>query len=379
MSIVIGPKIGVMDKADNGDTYGVSMRQLFRMLQALIQANVRLVNTNTPPGSPSNGDTYALGAAPTGVWAGFPGCIAYWTTDNPDSVTPPTSWDFYSPLVGWVVFNDGDSQFYQWNGTTWVPDATGGSSAFNAITSGTNSTASMIVGTGAAIAVTGTGTIQSTTIRNVAVSSTPPSAGQTLVASSSTTASWQSGGTGTVTSVTGGGIATGTVTTSGAITVAGSGNTTTAATATVSVATAANGRVITADGAGNVKDSGTLLTALAPLAAPTFTGLTTTAALKTGVTTVSFSATPTFNASLGNNFLITLTNNVVSSTLSSAVAGQLLMFEIIQDGTGGRTFVWPTNVQNAMVIGSVASSVSSQLFFYDGTNAYALTPGMVFP
>jgi hypothetical protein len=100
------------------------------------------------------------------------------------------------------------------------------------------------------------------------------------------------------------------------------------------------------------------------------------------LSTVSFSATPTFNAASFSNFKITLTGNVTSSTLSNAVAGQTLIFEIVQDGTGGHTFVWPTNVKNAMSItgqAGAANETSIQEFFYDGSNAYAISPGMVYP
>ena len=100
------------------------------------------------------------------------------------------------------------------------------------------------------------------------------------------------------------------------------------------------------------------------------------------LSTVAFSATPTFNAASFSNFKITLTGNVTSSTLSNAVAGQYIGFEIVQDGTGGHTFAWPTNVKNAMSItgqAGGANETSNQLFFYDGSNAYAVTPGMVFP
>jgi hypothetical protein len=100
------------------------------------------------------------------------------------------------------------------------------------------------------------------------------------------------------------------------------------------------------------------------------------------LTTVSFSAAPTFNASGSNNFKITLTGNVTSSTLSNATAGQVIVFEIVQDGTGGRTFVWPTNVLNHMSItgqAGAANETSVQAFFYDGSNAYAISPGMVYP
>lgn len=47
--------------------------------------------------------------------------------------------------------------------TSWVPPSSGGSTAFSALTSSTNSTAAMVVGTGASLAVSGSGTIAATT------------------------------------------------------------------------------------------------------------------------------------------------------------------------------------------------------------------------
>ena len=95
-----------------------------------------------------------------------------------------------------------------------------------------------------------------------------------------------------------------------------------------------------------------------------------------GVNTVTYSATPTFDASLGNTQKITLTGNVTSSTLSNATAGQSINFLICQDATGSRTFVWPTNVLGGMTIGATLSTCSAQNFIFDGTNAYALSAGM---
>jgi len=100
------------------------------------------------------------------------------------------------------------------------------------------------------------------------------------------------------------------------------------------------------------------------------------AKLSTPVNVVTFSATPTFNASLGNTQKITLTANVTSSTLSNATAGQTINFLICQDATGGRTFVWPTNVKGGMTIGSTLSTCSAQDFIFDGTNAYAVSSGV---
>ena len=94
---------------------------------------------------------------------------------------------------------------------------------------------------------------------------------------------------------------------------------------------------------------------------------------------VTFSATPTFDASTANTFKITLTGNVTSSTLSNVPAStgtQYLYFIICQDATGSRTFVWPTNVKGGMAIGSTLSTCSAQTFVTDGTNAYAISTGV---
>lgn len=99
-------------------------------------------------------------------------------------------------------------------------------------------------------------------------------------------------------------------------------------------------------------------------------------AVISGMNTVAFSATPTFDAKLGNTQKITLTGNVTSSTLSNATAGEQIHFLICQDATGSRTFAWPSNVKGGMTIGSTASTCSAQNFIFDGTNAYALSTGV---
>lgn len=92
--------------------------------------------------------------------------------------------------------------------------------------------------------------------------------------------------------------------------------------------------------------------------------------------TVAFSATPTFNAGASDTFEITLTGNVTSSTLSNPGAGEHLTFTICQDATGGRTFAWPSGFRGQGTIGSTASTCSTQRFWYDGTNFFAVA-GMI--
>lgn len=90
--------------------------------------------------------------------------------------------------------------------------------------------------------------------------------------------------------------------------------------------------------------------------------------------TVSFSATPAFAAGSVSKFYLTLTGNVTSSTISGMVKDQIVIFQIAQDGVGGRSFVWPTTVKNAGPVKQTAGAISIQSFTFDGSNFYPLGP-----
>jgi len=96
-----------------------------------------------------------------------------------------------------------------------------------------------------------------------------------------------------------------------------------------------------------------------------------------GVTPVTFSATPAFDASTfaSPTFTMTLTGNVTSSSVSNPIAGQQITFVITQDGTGGWTFSWPANFRGASAIAPDATLVSVQSFVYDGSVWRATSPG----
>jgi hypothetical protein len=88
-------------------------------------------------------------------------------------------------------------------------------------------------------------------------------------------------------------------------------------------------------------------------------------------TAVAFSATPVFDASLGNVFEMILAGNVTSSTIINLVPWQPLTFIIKQDGTGGRTFAAPASLPMTP-IASGAGQVSVQTFRTD--NALTIYP-----
>lgn len=95
------------------------------------------------------------------------------------------------------------------------------------------------------------------------------------------------------------------------------------------------------------------------------------------VVSVAFSATPTFDGAQGTAFVITLTGNVTSSSLSNMVEGATYTFHICQDGIGGRTFAWPAAVIGEVAIGAVLSTCTVQQVTVRGGNAYATAAGLI--
>lgn len=106
-----------------------------------------------------------------------------------------------------------------------------------------------------------------------------------------------------------------------------------------------------------------------------------------GIVSVAFSATPTFNAALGDYFTMTATANVTSQTVTNATPGQMITIQILQDATGGRTvagltnakYGWgpatggtATNIAGSTPPGSATGAVANyyqvSCFFYNGTN-----------
>lgn len=68
--------------------------------------------TNTPPGSPSNGDTYIIGAAPTGAWAGNGGKVTRYSSSL-------AAWEFFTPVNGWLFESRTNRESYRYTGSAW--------------------------------------------------------------------------------------------------------------------------------------------------------------------------------------------------------------------------------------------------------------------
>jgi hypothetical protein len=81
----------------------ITVNTALRRLDALVQAGV-ISQTNTPPGSPADGDAYLVGSSPTGAWSGHAQEVA---------VLIGGGWTFLTPAPGWLVYNAGDGEHYR--------------------------------------------------------------------------------------------------------------------------------------------------------------------------------------------------------------------------------------------------------------------------
>jgi hypothetical protein len=95
----------------------------------ILQTGVISVALNTPPGSPAQGDTYILGASPTGAWTGRANCLAgYFGTAwvfVPGNDSSGTAIAMGARHEGLKVYSKADNALYVWNGTTWAAVTSG--------------------------------------------------------------------------------------------------------------------------------------------------------------------------------------------------------------------------------------------------------------
>lgn len=96
---------------------------------------------------------------------------------------------------------------------------------------------------------------------------------------------------------------------------------------------------------------------------------------------VTFSATPVFDLSLGNYFTITATANITSSTFTNAPTDPTrIKIRLVQDATGTRTAVFPTSVRyagGAQGNTTTASTASTWEFLLDTASGLWLETGRV--
>ena len=76
---------------------------------------------SSPPASPSTGDRYIVGASATGDWSGKENYIADWNG---------SSWDFTTPVEGYITYVKDEDDLYSYDGSTWNVIQTGGISQY---------------------------------------------------------------------------------------------------------------------------------------------------------------------------------------------------------------------------------------------------------
>jgi len=106
----------------------------------VLLSGVISVGLNTPPGSPAQGDTYILGASPTGAWSGRANCLAgYFGTGwvfvpgNNSAGTPIAMGVRQEGLRAW---SKADDKTYVWSGSAWAAAAASQSGVASKLASG---------------------------------------------------------------------------------------------------------------------------------------------------------------------------------------------------------------------------------------------------
>lgn len=112
MSITNGPNLGLMVNGLQGEAHYSQFMAFLRGMDGFGMPRVVGYLTNTPPGSPADGDCHIIGAAPTGVWAGQGGKFARYST-------VAVAWEFFTPKNGWMVQSSAAREAYRYTGGAW--------------------------------------------------------------------------------------------------------------------------------------------------------------------------------------------------------------------------------------------------------------------
>lgn len=101
----------------------------------------------------------------------------------------------------------------------------------------------------------------------------------------------------------------------------------------------------------------------------------TSADINGNLVSVPYAPSITYNFTTNNGVQTLLTGNVTASSFTGMAVGQEVTIVLVQDGSGGRTFVWPTGLTTAGAPDPTPNSVSIQKFkkILDGS-IHPITP-----
>lgn len=77
---------------------------------------------------------------------------------------------------------------------------------------------------------------------------------------------------------------------------------------------------------------------------------------------IAWATSVTFDGAVSAQFDLLLTGNVSASSLVNTAPGQILVFIVVQDATGGRTMAWPSNLNGVGLVCPLPNSISVQMF-----------------
>ena len=85
----------------------VTHNEAVELLDMIVQLTVQAFDATTPPAQAGEGQAWALGASPTGVWASQGGQIASWRGGG---------WIFAAPQIGWQAWGVAEGAFRVYTG-----------------------------------------------------------------------------------------------------------------------------------------------------------------------------------------------------------------------------------------------------------------------
>ena len=88
----------------------VTHNEAIELLDMIVQLTVQAFDATTPPGQAIEGQAWALGASPTGVWASQGGQIASWRGGG---------WIFAAPQIGWQAWGVAQGALRVYTGNGW--------------------------------------------------------------------------------------------------------------------------------------------------------------------------------------------------------------------------------------------------------------------
>jgi len=110
----------------------VTYNSAMALLDQLVQPAVKSRTTTTPPGSPSEGDTYIVAPSSTGAWAGKDNKLAAWLSG---------AWSFTTPADGWIAYVVDTTELAVLQAGAWTSFVTNGGTSLAKL--GINATADL--------------------------------------------------------------------------------------------------------------------------------------------------------------------------------------------------------------------------------------------